>query len=135
MQNNNGFIFLIFIAIISIVNLIKLIKSDMSIKYKLILLIFGSIYMINFGVLMYHSSKIGTHLVLTDGYIQNGEYFVAKSKHIGSAMQISEWDYNFNLLVGKCFIVTFIVSGTASLLVYLKTRKTNKTNEESLSGK
>lgn len=128
MQNNNGFIILIFIVIISIVNLVKLIKSEISVKYKLILLVFGFIYTVNFGVLMYHSSKIGTHMVLTDGYIQNGEYFVAKSKHVGSAMQISEWDYNFNLLVGKCFIVTFIVSGIVSLLVHLKIRKTNKAN-------
>ena len=129
MKDNNGIVFLIFIVIISIVNLFKLIKSDMSIKYKLILLISGFIYMVNFGVLMYHSSKIGTHLVLTDGYIQNGEYFVANSRHVGSAMQISELDYNFNLLVGKCFIGTFFISAIVSLLVSSKLRKTNKTNE------
>ena len=82
--------------------------------------------MINFGVFAYNSIKIGMHVVLTDGYIQNGEYFVSKLRRIGAGTQISQWNYNFNIIISKCLMVTFPIALISSLVMSLKLYKINK---------
>lgn len=119
-------IFTIFIIFITGINLYILKKSGISIKDNMLLLILILIGVINFGIFAYHSIKIGMHVVMTDGYIQNGEYFVAKIREIGAGAQISQWDYNFNIIISKCLLITFPTAFISSLLMLLKLSKSRK---------
>lgn len=122
------FIFTIFFIFITGINCYTLIKSGISIKDNMLLLILISIGMINFCVFAYHSIKIGG-VALTNGYIQNGKYFVAfKQTQIGASLQVSQWDYNFNIIISKCLMVTFPISFISSLLMLPKLRKIYKTS-------
>jgi hypothetical protein len=103
-------------VIVVIVNLRKLIGCNLPIKYKVLLFISGTIYFVTFGVYVYHGDMIGRHDVLLEGYIQNGAYFVAKPAH--APVQISEWDYKFNLILGIGTIVSLIVHIIVGIFVF-----------------
>jgi len=117
---------IVLIFIVIGINCYILKKSGMFIKENMLFLILILIGMINFGVFAYNSIKIGMHVVLTDGYIQNGEYFVSKLRRIGAGTQISQWNYNFNIIISKCLMVTFPIALISSLVMSLKLYKINK---------
>ena len=106
----------IMFVIILIVNLRKLIRSNLPITDKLVLFVSGSIYFIIFGVYSYHTNKIGMHDVLLEGYIQDGNYFVARPAH--APVQISEWDYKFNLILGISTIGSLFILVIAEIMVF-----------------
>jgi len=127
-------IFTIVIILITGINCYILKRSGISIKDNMLLLILIFIGLINFGVFAYHSFKIGG-VALTNGYIENGKYFVAfKQMVTGASLQVSQWDYNFNIIISKCLIGTFPIAFFSSLLMLSKLSKSRK-NGKLLSNK
>jgi len=121
-------IFTIFIIFITGINCYIFMRSGILIKDNMLLLILIFIGIINFGVFAYHSIKIGG-VALTNGYIQNGNYFVAfKKMQIGASSQVGQWDYNFNIIISKCLMVTFPIALISSLLMLSKLREIYKTS-------
>lgn len=122
-------IFTIFIILITGINCYILKKSGLFTKDNMILLILIFIGLINFGIFVYHSFKIGG-VALTNGYIENGKYFVAfKQMVTGASSQVSQWDYNFNIIISKCLIGTFPIALISSLIMLSKLSKSRKTGK------
>ncbi|WP_035284380.1 hypothetical protein [Clostridium sp. Maddingley MBC34-26] len=59
---------------------------------------------------------IGMHDVFFEGYIQNGAYFVVRPAH--APVQISEWDYKLNLILGISTFVTFVIHVIVGIYVF-----------------